>query len=67
MKHLMEAVQRKRPEGRRNKTRMLHHNNEPAHKSFLLRNFLVKHETTHVPQLPYSLDLAPADFFCSRH
>ena len=29
----------------------------------LIREFLRKHETTVVPQPPYSLDLAPADFF----
>jgi len=29
----------------------------------LIREFLMKHETTVVPQPPYSPDLAPADFF----
>jgi transposase len=40
---------------------MLYHN---AHvHALLIREFLTKNETTIVPQLPYSPDLAPADFF----
>jgi hypothetical protein len=31
--------------------------------SLLIREFVVKHETTVVPQPPYSPDLVPADFF----
>jgi len=42
---------------------VLHHDNAPAHSSFLVRNFLAKNETTVVPQPPYSPHLAPADFF----
>jgi len=42
---------------------VLHHDNAPAHVSFLIHEFLTKHETTVVPQPPYSPDLAPADFF----
>jgi hypothetical protein len=42
---------------------MLHHDNAPAHTSLLIRKFLVTHEANAVPQLPYCLDLAPADFF----
>jgi transposase len=41
----------------------LHHDNAPAHSSLLIRDFLTKHETTLVPQPPYSPDLAPADIF----
>jgi transposase len=42
---------------------MLHHDNAPAHASLLIREFVAKHETSVVPQPPYSQDLAPADFF----
>ena len=42
---------------------VLHHDNAPAHSSFLVRKFLVKNKMTVVPQPPYSPDLAPADFF----
>jgi len=63
MKRLRAAVRRKRPEAWTNNTWMLHHDNAPAHASLLIREFLTKHETTVVPQPPYSPDLAPADFF----
>jgi len=56
-------VRRKRPEAWTNNTWMLHHDNAPAHASLLIREFFTKHETTVVPQPPYSPDLAPADFF----
>jgi transposase len=42
---------------------VLHHDNAPAHSSFLVRNFLAKNGMTVVPQPPYCPDLAPADFF----
>jgi len=63
LKRLREAVRRKRPEAWTNNTWMLHHDNAPAHASLLIREFLTKHETTVVPQLPYSPDLALAHFF----
>jgi histone-lysine N-methyltransferase SETMAR len=62
IKHLREAVQRKRPEGWGNKTWMLHHDKAPAHMSLVIRKFLAKHDMTHIPQPPYSPDLAPVDF-----
>jgi len=34
--------------------------------ALLIREFLMKHEATIVPQLPYSSDLTPADFFLFR-
>jgi transposase len=46
-----------------NQSWVLHHDNAPAHSSFLVRNFLAKNKMTVVPQPPYSPDLAPADFF----
>jgi len=42
---------------------MLHHDNEPAQASLIIREFLTKHKTTVVPQLPYSPDLDPTEFF----
>jgi hypothetical protein len=39
------------------------HHNAPAHTSLLIREFLAKHKMTLIPQLPYSPDLAPANFF----
>jgi hypothetical protein len=52
MKRLREAERRKRPEGWRNRTWMLHHDNAPAHTSLLMREFLAKHETTVVSRWP---------------
>jgi transposase len=42
---------------------VLHHDNAPAHSSFLVQNFLAKNGTTVVSQPPYPPDLAPVDFF----
>jgi len=63
LKRLRAAVRRKRPEAWTNNTRMLHHDNAPAHASLLICKFFTKHETTVVPQPSYSPDLAPVDFF----
>jgi len=60
---LRDAVLRKRPELWENQTWMLHHDNVLAHVLFLVRSYLAKHQTSVVPHPPYSLDLAPADFF----
>jgi hypothetical protein len=63
MKQLREAERRKRPEGWRNKSRMLHHDKAPAHTLLLVSKFLVKYEMTVVPQPPYSPDLALQTIF----
>ena len=63
LKCLWEAVRQKRPQFWRNQSCVLHHDNTPAHSSFLVHNFLAKNEATVVPQPPYSPGLAPADFF----
>ena len=48
-------------------TWVLHLDNVPSHTSSLrVREFLAKHNVATLPQPPYSPDLAPADFFCSR-
>ena len=62
MKRLRVEV-RKRPAAWTNNTWLLQHDNAPAHASLRIREFLTKHETTVVPQPPYSPDLAPADIF----
>jgi hypothetical protein len=60
IKRLQEAVRRKRPDSWREKKWMLHQDNAPANSSQLTRNSR-NHETTFVPQLLDSPDLAPAD------
>jgi transposase len=63
LKRLRESIRRKRPQLWRNNSWIIHHDNAPAHASLLIRDFLAQHETTVLPQPPYSPDLAPADFF----
>jgi hypothetical protein len=63
MKCLRENVRRKIPELWRNNSWFLHHDNAPALASLLICDFLANTNTTVHPQLPYSLDVAPADFF----
>ena len=63
LKHLREAVCRKRPQLWTNQSWVLHHNNAPAHVFLLIHSYLAKHQTSIVPHPPYSLDLAPGDFF----
>ena len=60
---LRDAVSRKRPQLWENQTRMLHHDNAPAHASLLIRSYLAKHQTSVVSHSPYSPDLVPADLF----
>ena len=60
---LRDAVRRKRPELWENQTWLSHHNNALAHASLLIHSYLTKHHTSIVSHPPYSLDLAPADFF----
>jgi hypothetical protein len=58
MKFLMrlrEAERWKRPEGWRNKARMLNNDSALAHMFLLIREFLAKHEMTVIPQLPYQI------------
>jgi hypothetical protein len=44
---------------------MLHHNKTPAHMLLFIHKLLAKHETTLVPQLLYSSEFGPVDFFLS--
>ena len=45
------------------KTWFLHHDNAPAHTALSMKQFLVWKEITTLHHPPYSLDLAPGDFF----
>jgi histone-lysine N-methyltransferase SETMAR len=59
MKRLHEVIRKKRPDAWRSNRWMLHADNVPVHTSLLIRHFLVKLETTVIPQPPYLPDLAP--------
>ncbi|UYV67212.1 POLR2B [Cordylochernes scorpioides] len=59
MRNLREAIRQKRPDLWKNKNWLLHHDNDPAHTSLLVRDFLAKNNTLMMPQPPYSPDMAP--------
>ena len=63
LKRLREKVTRKRPELFANKSRILHHDNAPAHTALSVREFLATKQTTVLEHPAYSPDLAPNDFF----
>ncbi|EFN80975.1 hypothetical protein EAI_08895, partial [Harpegnathos saltator] len=56
-------IHKKQPELRENNSWILHHENAPSHTSILVRKFLTKNSTNVAPHAPYSLDMAPCDFF----
>jgi len=45
LRRLRESVRRKRPEKWRDGDWILHHDNEPAHTSHLVQQFVAKHGT----------------------
>ena len=61
--HLREAVGRKKPELWENGTWIFHTDNAQVHASLLICIYLAKYQMSVVPLVPYSLDLAPADYF----
>lgn len=63
MRHLREAIRKKRPELWRENSWFLHHDNAASHTALVLRDFFAKNSTHIVPQQPYSPDLAPFDFW----
>ena len=63
LKRLREKVRRKRPELSANNSRILHHDNAPAHAALSVREFLGTKQITVLEHPAYSPDLAPSDFF----
>lgn len=63
MRRLRERIRKKRPELWRENAWILHHDNAPAHRSFIVSDFLARNRTTVLEHPPYSPDLAPCDFF----
>jgi len=60
--NLRDYVRRKRPGVRPDKW-SLHHDNAPAHDALRFRNFMAKNPVTKMDHPPYSLDLAPCNFW----
>ena len=63
LRHLRDAVRRKRPDLWAAENWRLHHDNAPAHSAHLIQDFLAKHNIPLVRQPPYSPDMAPCDFW----
>jgi transposase len=63
IRHLRDAVQRKRLDLWASRNWQLHHDNAPAHSSQLIQSFLAKPNISVVRQAPYSPDMAPCDFW----
>jgi hypothetical protein len=61
----MDAVGRKRPEIWTTYSWFLLHDNAPAHQTVVLKDFLAKDNATALHHPPYSLDLAPPNFYLS--
>ena len=62
LKGLRDAVIRKRPRFWSSGDWLLHHDNAPAHSSYLVQQFLAKHKIVQLLQPPYSPDIASCDF-----
>ena len=63
LRHLRDAVRRKRPNMWAAKNFQLHHDNAPAHSAHVVQAFLAKNSMPLIRQAPYSPDLAPCDFW----
>jgi len=63
LRRLRDAVRRKRPEKWRVNSWFLFHDNAPAYRLLLAKNFLTKNNVTTLENPPYSSGLAPGDFY----
>jgi len=62
-RRLRDAVRRKRPEKLKSCSWFLLHDNVPAHRLVLVKDFLAKDNVTTLEHPPYSSDLDPAEFY----
>jgi len=63
LRRLRDAVSRKRPEKLSTNSWFLSHNNAPAHRSVLVKDFLAENNVTILKHPPHSPHLAPDDFY----
>jgi histone-lysine N-methyltransferase SETMAR len=63
LRRLRDAVRRKRSEKWRNNNWYLFHDNAPAHRSVLVKDFSAKDNVTTLQHPPYSPELAPGNFY----
>ncbi len=63
MRELHEKLHRRRPDFWRRQSFWLHHDGAPIHRADIMVNFLQANNTKILPHPPYSLDLAPSNYF----
>jgi len=63
LERLREKVRRKRSEFFANNSRILHHDNAPAHTALFVKECLATKQITVLEHPAYSPDLAPSDVF----
>jgi aminoglycoside/choline kinase family phosphotransferase len=63
LRHLRDAVKKKRREKWRANSWFLLHDSAPTHRSVLLRDFLAKNNVTTLQHPPYSPNMTAADFY----
>ena len=66
LRHLSDAVRRKRQDLWSSGYWRLQHDNAPANSPHLIQNFLAKNQITVLQQAPYCPDMAPCDFWLLR-
>jgi transposase len=62
LRHPRDTVRRKRPEKWRTNSWFLLHDNAPAHRSVLVKDFLANNKVTKLEHPPYSPDVTTAYF-----
>jgi transposase len=62
-RRILDAVRRKSPEKWRINCWFFLHDNAPAHRSLLVKDFLANNKATRLERPPYSPDLAAVDFY----
>ena len=66
LRRIRDADRRKRPEKWRNNSWFFLHDNAPAHRSLLVKDFLAKNNVTTLEHPPYSPDLTLIDLYLFR-
>jgi len=63
LRRLWDAIRRKRPEKWRTSSWFLQHDNAPAHRSVLVKNFLARNNVTTLDHPPFSPAVSTAGFY----
>lgn len=65
LRKLKKYFKERRPATGLANVRLLH-DNASSHKAFIVQDYLKQEKVVELPHPPYSPDLVPCDFFCSR-